>query len=102
MAVSNYLDREGTELLWQRIVSLLNKKLDHITNSDGSIDVTDRNNVSVRISPDEDNILKLDHNKGLYVKAPDKMHKLTFGADQYYTYDGSEDITVPVYMGKTN
>ncbi len=28
-----------------------------------------------------------------------EMHKLTFGADQEYVYDGSEDVTVPVYMG---
>ena len=27
------------------------------------------------------------------------MHKLTFGADQEYVYDGSKDVTVPVYMG---
>lgn len=29
----------------------------------------------------------------------DKLHKLTFGAGQEYVYDGSEDVTVPVYMG---
>ena len=28
-------------------------------------------------------------------------HKLTFGAGQLYVYDGSEDITVPVYTGTT-
>ena len=27
-------------------------------------------------------------------------HKLTFGAGQEYQYDGSADITVPVYTGK--
>ena len=26
-------------------------------------------------------------------------HKLTFGAGQPYTYDGSQDVTVPVFMG---
>lgn len=26
-------------------------------------------------------------------------HKLTFGAGQAYVYDGSEDVTVPVYTG---
>jgi hypothetical protein len=26
-------------------------------------------------------------------------HKLTFGAGNTYIYDGSEDITVPVYRG---
>lgn len=28
-------------------------------------------------------------------------HKLTFGADQAYVYDGSADVTVPVYTGTT-
>lgn len=28
-------------------------------------------------------------------------HKLTFGAGQLYVYDGSEDVTVPVYTGTT-
>lgn len=27
------------------------------------------------------------------------LHKLTFGADQAYVYDGTEDVTVPVYLG---
>ena len=27
------------------------------------------------------------------------MHKLTFGAGETYVYDGSEDVTVPVYLG---
>lgn len=26
-------------------------------------------------------------------------HTLTFGANQQYVYDGSADVTVPVYMG---
>lgn len=30
------------------------------------------------------------------------LHKLTFGADQEYVYDGSKDVTVPVYMGDIN
>lgn len=28
-------------------------------------------------------------------------HKLTFGAGETYQYDGSADVTVPVYTGKT-
>ena len=27
-------------------------------------------------------------------------HKLTFGAGEVYEYDGSEEVTVPVYMGE--
>ena len=30
------------------------------------------------------------------------LHKLTFGADQAYVYDGSQDVTVPVYLGTIN
>lgn len=28
-------------------------------------------------------------------------HKLTFGANEEYIFDGSEDVTVPVYTGTT-
>lgn len=28
------------------------------------------------------------------------LHKLTFGADETYVYDGTEDVTVPVYLGE--
>ena len=31
--------------------------------------------------------------------ATGKMHKLTFGAGETYVYDGSQDVTVPVYLG---
>lgn len=36
--------------------------------------------------------------------SPNEMvlpHKLTFGAGQAYTYDGSADVIVPVYTGNT-
>ena len=29
-------------------------------------------------------------------------HALTFGMDQAYRYDGSADVTVPVYMGEVH
>ena len=29
-----------------------------------------------------------------------RLHTLTFGADQAYVYDGTQDVTVPVYMGE--
>lgn len=33
---------------------------------------------------------------------PDKLkHSLTFGADQVYTFDGSTDISIPIYTGIT-
>ena len=31
--------------------------------------------------------------------APRLTHTLTFGAHQAYTFDGSQDVTVPVYQG---
>ena len=33
------------------------------------------------------------------MKSGGVLHKLTFGANQEYVYDGTEDVTVPVYMG---
>lgn len=36
------------------------------------------------------------------IKSGAVLHKLTFGANQEFVYDGSEDVTVPVYMGTFN
>lgn len=61
----------------------------------------------------ENNILKQNHTYNLIYKnnswqvvgeklADNEMvlpHKLTFGSSQNYIYDGSQDITVPVYTG---
>lgn len=33
------------------------------------------------------------------IEAKKLQHKLTFGAGQAYVFDGSEDVTVPVYAG---
>ena len=91
-----YLDYSGTDLLWRKILKLLNKKLESIENSDESIKITDNNKIAVNISASETNNLTLVKD-GLYV--PNKMHKLVFGAHQEFVYDGSEDITVPEYDG---
>lgn len=91
-----YLDYSGTDLLWRKILKLLNRKLESIENSDESIKVINNNKVAVNISASETNNLSLTKD-GLYV--PNKMHKLVFGAHQEFVYDGSEDITVPEYDG---
>ena len=91
-----YLDYSGTDLLWRKILKLLNRKLESIENSDESIKITANNKVAVNISASETNNLSLIRD-GLYV--PNKMHKLVFGAHQQFVYDGSEDITVPEYDG---
>ena len=98
-----YLDYSGTDLLWRKIVRLLNRKIEEVKKSDDSVKVTNKNEIAVNISESEDNILQLVEGEGLYVSstAP-KMHKLTFGADKDYVYDGSEDVTVPVYGGDYN
>ena len=36
------------------------------------------------------------------VVAAKVAHKLTFGAGEVYTFDGSQDVTVPVYLGQVN
>lgn len=96
-----YLDYSGTDLLWKKILSLLDRKIDNIVNADDSIEVTNKNEIAVNISASEDNILQLKPGEGLYVKGSSagRMHKLTFGSDKNYVYDGSEDVTVPVYGG---
>lgn len=95
-----YLNDSGVELLWRKIIKLLNRKIESVESADDSISVTNKNEVSVRISSSENNLLQLIPGQGLYVQAPSKMHKLTFGAGQEYVYDGSEDVTVPVYNGE--
>lgn len=97
--VKHYLDYEGTDELWRRIVKLCNKKLDSVENLDDSIKVVNKKKIAVKISNTEDNMLELQEGKGLYVK-PSTMHTLTFGADEEYKYDGSKDVIVPVYMGE--
>jgi len=91
-----YLDYSGTDLLWRKILKLLNKKIEKVENSDESINVTGNNKIAVNISASETNNLSL-ANDGLYV--PNKMHKLIFGAHQQFVYDGSEDVIVPEYDG---
>ena len=100
MAEKKYLDYSGTDLLWRKILKLVNKKLDSVTNSDDSIRVSNSREIAVNISQSENNLLQLKPGEGLYVEAPQKMHVLRFGANQIYVYDGSQDVTVPVYMGE--
>lgn len=97
-----YLDYSGTDLLWKKILKLFDKKLEKVESFNDSIKVTDSNKISVNISESENNLLQLIPGEGLYVRSSGVMHKLTFGADQEYVYDGTKDVTVPVYTGKTN
>ena len=94
--LKKYVSYAGLEQFWQRITQRYDKKLDSVTNQDDTIDVLFGRKIAVRVSPKENNLLKIKKGEGLYV-AP--MHKLTFGSDKDYTYDGSEDLTVPVYQG---
>ena len=97
MASNKFLDYSGVETLWRKIRERYDKKLDSVTNHDDSIEVTNGREISVKVSSSETNLLQVKPNEGLYV--PNKMHKLTFGAGGEFVYDGSEDITVPVYDG---
>lgn len=93
-----YLNGSDVELLWRKIKTLLDKNT--ITNADDSITVKD-GKIAVKISASENNNLELKPGEGLFVKSTGKMHKLTFGeGSKSYVYDGSEDVTVPVYTGE--
>jgi len=92
-----FLDYSGVELLWQKIKQLTDKKLEKVESKDSSIVVTDRNKIAVRVSTSEDNLLSLKRD-GLYSARP-VLHKLTFGSDKNYVYDGTEDVTVHTYDG---
>ena len=78
--------------------------LQSVTNRDDSVEVSNGREIAAKISNAEGNVLQVktdEGEEGLYVPAtqPVRMHKLTFGADKEYVYDGSEDVTVPVYDG---
>ena len=101
----SYLNYNGTQWLWDRIRKRYDRKLDSVTWGDPSIIVTDKRKISVRISEAVGNALQLNTTpgqQGLYVSnvAEAVKHKLKFGADQVYEYDGSKDVTVPVYSGE--
>lgn len=97
---SGWLDYSGAEILWKKICRRYDKKIDSVANHDESIKVKDGREISVKISAAEKNKLSLNKEKGkegLYVPP---QSKLIFGSDKKYVYDGTEDITVPVYKGE--
>lgn len=98
MAGKKFLDYSGVETLWNKIRKRYDKKLDSVTNYDNSIEVTNDREINVKVSSSEGNLLSVEQD-GLYSARP-VLHKLTFGADKEYTYDGTEDVTVPVYNGE--
>ena len=95
MAGKRFLDYAGVETLWDKIRKRYDKKLDSVTGRDDSVEVTSGREISVKVSSAEGNQLKVDQR--LLVPA---LHKLTFGAGQEFVYDGTRDITVPVYDGE--
>ena len=92
--IKRFVDYAGLERFWQRITDKYDKKLDSVTNKNSTIKVTNSLEIEVKVSPAEDNLLVV--NQGLFVP---KNHKLTFGLDKAYEYDGTKDVEVPVYDG---
>ena len=94
-----YLNKSDVELLWRKIIKLISKA--EVTNADDSITISE-GKIAVKISASENNLLELKPGDGLYVRStPGRMHTLTFGVGSHsYSYDGSEDVNVPVYTGE--
>ena len=93
---------ESAEEFWRRIRRRYDRKLDSVEGADDSIRVTERRKIAVQISAAEGNQIQVRTGrgeKGLYVPPRPALKKLTFGADKNYVYDGTEDVTVPVYKG---
>ena len=97
--LSKYVSYDKLERFWQRITQRYDKKLDSVTNSDDTVEVLYGREIAVKVSPRKGNLLKVEKGKGLVV---DPLHTLTFGSDKNYTYNGTEDVTVPVYQGSVN
>ena len=91
----------STNDLTNELKATYDAKLNEIVGADHSVEVSGKNSINVKISQKNGNRLQVittDGEEGLYAPAA-AMHKLTFGSDRAYEYDGSEDITVPVYGG---
>ena len=100
---NKWADYVNLEWFWDRIRKRYDKKLDRVIPHNESILVEANNRVAVQISPESDNTLQLkteNGKKGLYVAPVKSLHRLIFGAREEFVYDGSEDVTVPVYQGK--
>ena len=101
-----FLDSVGLKYLWEKIKKRYDSKLDSVVGKDNSITVQDSRRIGVKISKATGNTLQLKNKQGeegLYVPTPPTNHKLTFGvAEKQYVYDGSKDVTVPVYTGDIN
>jgi len=66
-----FLNGAGVGKLWELIRARYDSKLDNVVAADGSVSVTNNNQVAVKISTESDNILQLKTgaNAGLYVGA---------------------------------
>ena len=96
--VTKFMDARRVARLWAAITRRYDNRLESVTNHDDSIEVFSDREIAVKISSTEGNLLRVDTGKGLYVAMP-ALHKLTFGSKQDYVYDGTQDVTVPVYTG---
>lgn len=101
--LSNYVRQEELTAIRQECST----KLTSVAGKDNSITVTNAREISVQISNAADNALELietEGEQGLYVApiAPvhQKNEKLIFGGYGHYVYDGSTEVTVPVYTGE--
>ena len=88
---NKWLDSKGLKHLWEKITALISQKIDSVQARDRSIEVRNKREISVKISEESTNAVQL--KDGLYVP---KNHKLTLGE---VVYDGSKDVSVPVYDG---
>jgi hypothetical protein len=95
---NRWLNYVGLELLWSRIKKRYDKKLDSVESHDNTIRVVSGREIAVKVSNAENNAIQTKED-GLYVSSIPTLHKLTFGAGGEYVYDGSKDVTVPVYDG---
>ena len=65
-----FLDSDGTSYLWSKIKDRFDSKIEEVLAADDSIEVSNSNEIQVRISPDAGNLLQLRTNgnsAGLYV-----------------------------------
>ena len=71
-----FVDYGGLERFWVRITQRYDKKLDSVTSSDDSIKVDSDRIISVRISPDEDNLLSVITKKENYIRISHHLRQM--------------------------
>ena len=104
LSSNDFTDEDKAKLDALSDVPIATREIPGIIRIGDGFDIDDTGLLTPKVSQAGDNLLTIkteEGEEGFYVSPP-VLHKLRFGADQVYEYDGSDDVTVPVYLGDFN